>query len=718
MSKLKKITTIFVLAVSIITAVLIVGIFALNITHKDKIYTANVILHDSALLKDSILQNDFYKITARINFSEFAPLLRSTRIAKLYIHKYHFNDDINKDLIFNLKNSGRNLYFNTSYDLSHLKDLGSLEYSIDFMPFIKTILRYYIAILSLIALFLLGNKIMQDSSFQIISFRVGISFFAFVASLFIMASLGFIIKISIINLYFYASLLLSLWILLYKNPHKIKSILLYVIFAVASAFMAFYYYDDSWDGRAYHQIGIYYLANHYNPIYHQMADLADLRQFLSHQIWIEHYLKFAEITQACVYRAFGFIESGKLINYLFAFGAFLYGIAVLNKLRFFHIAISVLLSFLAVFSPVVMTQIGTYYVDGLLGIAIIFIVLSILDLEIKTARYKYVIFIVALCVAGSIKLTGIAYAGFIGISYLCYKIYTKNHKDSKNILLSGAISIMLIMCCNINPLLTNQIHHGHFGYPLMGKDSIDIISSQQPQNFNGNNRFEKLAKSLFSKTQNISKDGTSTLKFPFIKTKNENLNSPDTRIAGFGYFFSGIIVLCFAFVLINMRHFYHRIFLFCFGVILGSILINSESWWARYVPQMWLLPFIVIIFSYSFSVNKISKILRNMIIFLWILSFLAVANSPISSGYKNTINSQLANIKTSDEILVYLPLGFEKSFGVKLLERGYKMQILDKEAFEKISQEKPFYPLLNVLDNYNNLEAFWSVEPSKINIKD
>lgn len=204
------------------------------------------------------------------------------------------------------------------------------------------------------------------------------------------------------------------------------------------------------------------------------------------------------------------------------------------------------------------------------------------------------------------------------------------------------------------------------------------------------------------------------LLIPFMKYKGESLNDPDVRVAGFGYFFSGIVLLCAILVLLNFKGFMQRAFIFYFALILGSCLINPELWWARYVPQMWLLPFIIIIFSFNLSLNKVSHYIRNAVIFFLALNFLFTAKLPLNTGYKNAIQSQLARIKT-DEVFVYMPLGWEKSFNIKLIEKGIKVHNLDKAEFEALSKEMQFYRLESVLDNYRDNQSFWSVESPSLN---
>ena len=714
-----------------ICALLICAVLALNVATKDKIYSANIALQ-------TWTQNT---IEGEIKFEKFTPLLRSKRIANVNIIKYDW--DIAYSFV-DIKHSGRKITLlqknapdsakKSSADsttesiadsaknidsaidsASFPQVLGRVTYSIDFYPAIWSIIKIYIKVLllcaGLYALFKI-SQLKETANIMCVSYRTGIALFVFVVTLFVLASVGFIAKINITKLHFYIALIISLVCLLKGNPHKLKSVVAYSVFFAVAVFMAFYCYDYSWDGRAYHQMGIYYLAQGWNPIYLQMEEVPHLTQFLSHQIWVEHYLKFAEITQACVYKAFGDIESGKAINYLFAFGAFCFGVAVLSQFKHINLAMIIVLVFLAVFSPVVMAQIGTYYIDGLLGVAICFIVFAMLNLDSAISVKKYAIFALALLGVASIKLTGIAYAGILGIAYFAYSIYCKNFKNAKYIFASGAISLVLIIICNINPLVTNQLQHGHFGYPLMGKDKIDIITSQQPKNFKDNNAVTKLTKSLFGKTQNISQNATSTFKIPFIKYSDESLGDTDTRVGGFGYFFSGIILLCFAIAMLNIRQFYNQKFIFYFVALLGSVIINIEMWWARYVPQMWLLPFCVIVFSYFISLNKCSLILRKLTILFLVLSFISVANLPLNTHYKNTINAQISNLCADEKIYIYLPIGMEKSFGTKMIKQGYDIEIIDKGTFENLSKQITFYPLDNVLDNYGNNQSFWSANSS------
>ena len=688
---------------------------------------------DENLAKKQILPSKF-AFDGRLYFARLDFLLRSKVIAYIDIQGISWGENIDKSAISEIKSQNRHIKFITSQDLQGLsaQNIGKVEYKMDFSPLFKTILKYYL----IISLCLLGavfgyrllpilqaRAIQQIKAIKAVSFRLGVSFLAFVSALFVLATLGFLVRLDINASYFYLALIFSLATLLYKNPYKISSLVFYALFFGVSLFLALYFYDMSGDWRMYHQTAIIYLANNFNPIYQQMTDIMALQQFLSHEIWIEHYLKFAETTQACVYKALGYIESGKAINYLFAFGGVFYAISVLGKFKNISLKMLILLSFLCVFSPVVLAQICNYLVDGLLACALVFVFLSVLDLELsrkngENLTPKYAIFIFALLATASIKLTGVGYGGFIGVAYLIYRIAFFGIKNAKGVFVSGVISALLIIICNANPLVTNQIQHGHFGYPLMGKDKIDIITGQQPPNFNDLNRFEKLGLSLFSVTENLyppeTKERVTQLKIPFTVNTADKKTHGDMRVAGFGWFFSGILILCLLLFLTKPKAFCKKEFVFAQILVLGSCLINPECWWARYVPQMWLVPFIFIVYSYALNLNAFQKALRLAIVGFLILN-LSSMSSIFNDDHTNYVKKQLTNLNFEGEkVLIFFPYNLEKSFAIKLLERGYPTQIISKDELE-ILQNKgiKFYALEGVVDSLavGVQGALWNVKP-------
>lgn len=528
-------------------------------------------------------------------------------------------------------------------------------------------------------------------------------FLGFVIALFLLATLGFIAHIPITPAYVFLALAISLIPLFSMSkmrlergqqlspesnaPNKTPWILAGVVLAGFSMSLAASYalYDHSWDGRAYHQIGIYYLANGWNPVYQNMADVKELAPYLSHEIWVEHYMKFSEIVAACIYSVFsGNIEMGKALNFIAFFGAFFYGVSVIAKfLRPLH---AIIVSFLLSFSPVVGVQIASYYVDGLLGLALLVVFLAIIDREYYRAklaqdphnkqlssylRQRSCILALALLASASIKLTGLAYAGFIGVAYLGYVLWFYGMRESKGVLITGLVAGALIIACNANPLLTNIAKGKHPGYPLLGKEKLDIVTPFYPKIFHELNSKTRLFYSLFSPTQN---GGQPTLKIPFSFSKGERAGV-DTRIAGFGPMFSGMIVLSVLFVLLFRSTLRRREILALLALVLVSVLINPEAWWARYAPQLFFIPIIILALSYYLAPKPFGSLLRLALLVCICINFRFYGHAGIrdSQWYKNHITHMLNQAKdyvqSGKELLIY-SRGWEHSFFIKLDEAG------------------------------------------------
>lgn len=566
-----------------------------------------------------------------------------------------------------------------------------------------------------------------------LTFTTACVFLGFVCALFMLASLGFLAHIPITPLHLPLAFAISLIPLFLA---KSRRILLGGGAAVLGGFslslvLSALLYDYSWDGRAYHQIGILYLANGWNPVWQKMADLKDLAPYLSHEIWVEHYLKFSEVVASSIVKAFApiapssldTIELGKALNFIAFFGAFLYSISVLAK--FIAPLPATLISLFASFSPIVGVQIATYYVDGLLSCALLVAFCAIVDREfyrrqlatakvdstpseinsLKRAMFaRSFILASALLAMASIKLTGIAYAGFIGLGYLVYLLWFYPLKDSKPIIVLGLITGSLIIACNANPLLTNLASGKHFGYPLLGKEKINIIIGQQPKMFDELNSGTKLLYSLFSRTQNCTAQCTPQLKAPFSRLHDEAPNV-DTRIAGFGAYFSGAVLLGALMLVLFHQGFRRKEILGLLLLVAGSFLINPESWWARYVPQMYFLPLLVLGVSYYLCKAPLGSLLRIALLVTITINFTTYAKQFYKQGshYKQATLARLDSAKTyaQEQTLYIYSNGWEHSFLHKLESAKIPFTRLDS----KESSPTPLYVVPSSLG-----EIYWSIE--------
>lgn len=562
-----------------------------------------------------------------------------------------------------------------------------------------------------------------------LTFTIACVFLGFLCASFMLASLGFLLHIPITPLHLPLAFAISLIPLFLAKSREILlgggAVVLggFSLSLVLSALL----YDYSWDGRAYHQIGILYFANGWNPVWQKMADVESLLPYLSHEIWVEHYLKLSEIVASSIVSAFASIapssldtiELGKALNFIAVFGAFLYSVSVLAK--FIHPLPATIISLFASFSPVVGAQIATYYVDGLLSCALLVAFCAIVDREfyrrqlvdsspseissLKRAMFaRSCILAGALLAMASIKLTGIAYAGFIGLGYLVYLLWFYPFKEAKPLIVLGLITGSLILACNANPLLTNLASGKHFGYPLLGKDKIDIIIGQQPKVFDELNSGTKLLYSLFSRTQNCTAQCTPQLKAPFSRLHDEAPNV-DTRIAGFGAYFSGAVLLSVLMVVLFAQGFRRKEILGLLVLVTGSFLINPESWWARYVPQMYFVPLLVLVASYYLSKPPLSSLLRIALLLTITINTALYATQFYKHGsrYKHATQARLDSAKTyaKEQKLYIYSNGWEHSF----LHKLESAKIPFTRLISKDNAPTPLYVVPNSLG-----EIYWSIE--------
>ena len=143
--------------VSVICVIGIIVAFALNIATKDKVYNANLTLHEQKIALDDKRNkiNGEFSYTARIAFSSLVPLLRSSSISNVCVIKYAWDNAVDFNAFKGLTHSKRNVFFNSTQDLGALglESLGIVEYRVDFSPLMKNILWRFVDIVIFVIVF-------------------------------------------------------------------------------------------------------------------------------------------------------------------------------------------------------------------------------------------------------------------------------------------------------------------------------------------------------------------------------------------------------------------------------------------------------------------------------------------------------------------------------------------------------------------------------------
>ncbi|AWK50030.1 hypothetical protein DIC82_02505 [Clostridium beijerinckii] len=430
------------------------------------------------------------------------------------------------------------------------------------------------------------------------------------------------------------------------------------------------FYDISWDGMWYHQNAIIELNNGWNPIYEKLTGEGAL--------WNNYYGKYSEIMQACILSTFKNIEMGKMINVLFMIMATLYSLYIL-LLRFkFNYAHSLVYALLIGFNPVSIYQMLSFYHDGILASLLIICGCMILDLEKDDSTIKYIFLVMIGCIGVNIKFTLLGYVFAIGGMYILYRLINK--RNIKKLIISASMILVIgVGILGFNPYMINLQEGNHIFYPLMGQGKVDIISYNQPKSFAEKNWIEKFMTSIFSESDNINEvaKGDPAIKVPlYINEEEINVfKMPDVRIGGWGPLFSGMLILS---IIIYIRQKYEKksISLFLLGILI-TVIMNPEAWWARYTPQLYLIPIIVFsTFSLDIQEKKeygrrgiFCKIIELAVVLICALNITFVAYSYFKANVQSTktINNQLIALKDSN-IEVYIKSDKFKSSCLKRLD--------------------------------------------------
>lgn len=522
------------------------------------------------------------------------------------------------------------------------------------------------------------------------SFSLLIGLFA----LFILINWNFIFGLTVSPIYPVISMLLTcytLWRFTVKKDKKsTKSFIaqLVVLFDLILIFGVVCYFipDFSYDGTTYHQATIIWLKNGWNPIYTKLSDfvLTMPYQFPSSVEYGQHFLKFFEVVGASIYSLTGKIELTKLTNFILAVSAFCYSFYSIKNYKNLSTTLSAVFAFIFVFNPVCICQMLTNYVDSAFYYAFLILIFALINYTKSQDRNTFFMIVMSAVIFANIKLTGLFTVAIMLIVFLIAFF-------SKKLLKTSIVIAILILFTGINPYITNLVQGHNPFYPVVKNSLInankDYMLTSYPAGFENLNRVEKLCISLFSSSKNLSpliNPEKPTFKIPFTIKNDDVFHFEDMRIGGFGYFFSGILLLSLVlsvFMQFEMKE-GKRLFFVIMTILSLSILGNHEAWWARFVPQLWSLPlFIVLFLSFNWQINT------KKLAFIYLFLFICLINSSIinyqylqdrvalaqqRSEWINAIVSQGGQMVVTKDEQKNLPPTME-TLPIKLEEYGIKV---------------------------------------------
>jgi hypothetical protein len=361
------------------------------------------------------------------------------------------------------------------------------------------------------------------------------------------------------------------------------------LLVAASARISLAFYDVSFDGQAYQQEGVYQLAHGWNPLVTPYISPVSIDQ----DVKLIHYPKGPWIAGAAMYRLTGRIETGKFANIPLLVAAFCLALAVFAGLDKKLSMWSAAMALLAAANPVAVCQILSFYVDGqmaslLAGLA----ALCFLSVTEGGPWVNLLLFEAAVLLI-EWKFTGLVYVTLFFAGFVVLLLWRKRPWRKFACVALVALGLGTFVFGR-NPYVSNIFENGHPFYPFLGQGDFPRITmdATTPPEFLHANRVANLAASIFSRSKEWPPQ--SQLKAPWQVDRSEwaAFEEPDALVGGFGPLFPAALVLSLALLAIGMRHggTAPRVALILILVIIASVLPVSACWWARYAPQVWLIP--------------------------------------------------------------------------------------------------------------------------------
>ena len=189
------------------------------------------------------------------------------------------------------------------------------------------------------------------------------------------------------------------------------------------------------------------------------------------------------------------------------------------------------------------------------------------------------------------------------------------------------------------------------------------------------------------------------MKTPFSIINQAGKYGTDMRIGGFGYFWSGILLLLLPFVILNKNEISENNKIYYFTIILlwSSVLLNPESWWARYVPQFWLIPIFIIFWkSLNINQNNFNKNFSLLLIILLFCNSLILEFQNLKEAFKfNSARNKFFSSLKNKEIDIYISAdsGEASTLYYKMLKNNTKVNRISENYYltnKKDFSEIPF----------------------------
>ena len=572
----------------------------------------------------------------------------------------------------------------------------------------------------------------DDRNDKLKLFDVGFFILVYIFSVFTVSTALFIVKIPITAVHGALSLIMTVAVMLlfYRKKSVLRITAAAVPVIIVCIFAMGLFFDLTWDGNCYRKTITYILRQGYNPIYEyfyeavgRIGTIWNIDWFK----WYDGYPKGVFTFSAVIYAMTGNVETGKCLNALLILSAGFMSFEIIKQLFTVKPWQAFLCAAALCLNPVAITQMINYYDDGALGMLFFICIASLLYLTMNKGgsltRHCYAAVFASVAFGLNVKFSAlIFFAIIVGAFFILWLVRDMlaqrrvliSNENLRHIAFFASCVVFGVCFFGLSSYVVNILRFKTPLYPVFGPGAEDILTGNTPAALLVKSRVGQVIASLLSPVSN-SLDSAAYSKAPFSFRSEEFFKNwgPETRLGGWGVFFSGIFILSLIVLIIFLlaRYKQNRAMcgyaLFTFGIAVVPSAIVPGMFWARYNLLLYIVPVMALISLFAFAGGKNGgkNIGKNSaparLIAPLVLSVMLLANMStgiIAGGYgfvtSLKIRGQLRELKTLSESGVvqvrntHVHLDFNGQF-INMFDAGIK----DFEIMRELDDyDGTFYP--------------------------
>ena len=346
---------------------------------------------------------------------------------------------------------------------------------------------------------------------------------------------------------------------------------------LVSAVLCMLLYDTAFDSVGYHYNTVVMIDRGWNP-FSQYA--------WNDSVWSMHYAKALELMQAAVLSFTGNLQTVRCVNLIFTFSAaaivwHALGLCMPATQPKWRLAVLLV----ALCNPVLTGQLFSALNDYALWLETLILASSFIIMwQRPLSRLPYLIVFVIVAIALNTRFT---HGFYIGLECLVFAVWCLLY-GRRDTLLRGSLTVIAALVAGLcllgyNPYVINTLEYGSIVYPLGGASAdIDIMTGNTPAMYVGGNRFGNFFKSLLS----VGDTSWALLNGGVTPGSLARAYSSDMRVNGFGIFMVPMLALGLALMVMSRARLrWWALYVY----VLAMAFCFEQSWWARYIPFLWLL---------------------------------------------------------------------------------------------------------------------------------